>query len=210
MMAAAREVLFFAILALSPLAYGSVEVWSATALHLAVLLLVLLWVGEGIVSGGLSLGKTPMDAPLLAFLFYSAVNIVTSRYWAASRDQFFVIADCAVMFYLGVRVLSRRGALVRFYYIMTALGVGLSLYGIIAHFSHEETLGLRGPFVNHNHFAGWLEMCFPLPLALALFGAGNRKNLRPLFFLPDRFRMILSAADHRRRLPPIPPFRFGG
>lgn len=182
MMAAAQEVLFFAILILSPLAYGSVEVWSSAALHCAVLVLILLWAGEGIVSGGLSLRKTPVNAPLLAFLFYSAVNVGLSRYRAASRDQFFVIMDCVVMFFLGLRILSRRGVLVRSTYMMTALGVGLSLYGIIGYFSHQEPLGLRGPFVNHNHFAGWLEMCFPLPLALAVFGAGHRRKLRPVFF----------------------------
>ena len=64
---------------------------------------------------------------------------------------------------------------------LVIFGFALAIFGLIQHFSWNGKLyWLRsisvaattpfGPFVNHNHFAGYMEMLLPLPVALIVTG----------------------------------------
>jgi O-antigen ligase len=96
---------------------------------------------------------------------------------------------------------------------LTILGVALALVGIIQKplfvgkiyglWTPEQAHGTAfGPFVNRNHFAGWMLMGLPLSLGLFCAGVANgMRGLRPgwrykLLWLasPDANRLILIAA----------------
>ncbi|CAN5516534.1 hypothetical protein BH23ACI1_BH23ACI1_13610 [soil metagenome] len=109
------------------------------------------------------------------------------------------------------RLLSVTGSR-RLVEALTALGVVLALVGIIQKPLYtgaiyglwELELGRMpfGPFVNRNHFAGWMVMV--LPLTLALLSAGIDRSMRGLrpgwrskilwFSSPEASQLVLIAA----------------
>jgi len=156
-----------------------------------VLALLLLSVLEGVYMGGITLRRTSVDVPLLLFIAYGVLNALTSLYWAVSRDELFLLCDFVIVYIIGVRILSREKNTLRFSMSVVILSAALSLYSIVALLSSQASTAIRGPFVNQNHFAGWLEMCLPLSLSLAFFSRGERKGYKPLFFF---FSILIGLA----------------
>jgi O-antigen ligase len=113
---------------------------------------------------------------------------------------------------IGLTRLFSLSGCVRFVETLTVFAVLLALVGIIQKsFSTGAVYGLWqldigrhpfGPFVNRNHFAGWMVMA--LPLALALLVAGIDRGMRGVkagwrhkvlwFSSPEASRLILIAA----------------
>jgi len=137
---------------------------------------------EGVYSEEITFKRTSIDLPMLLFIAYGILNTFTSLYWAASRDELFLLCDFVIVYIFGVKILSREKNTLRFSMSVVILSAVLSLYSIVALLSSQASTAIRGPFVNQNHFAGWLEMCLPLSLSLAFFSHGERKGYRPLFF----------------------------
>ena len=80
---------------------------------------------------------------------------------------------------------ERKRSLVVF---LTIFGFALSLFGLLQYFTWNGNLywlrpalvvteGVIGPFVNHNHFAGYLELIIPLPIALIVTGAVSHNRI---------------------------------
>jgi O-antigen ligase len=129
------------------------------------------------------------------------------------RDTWIALALFASLSLLLVgmaRLFSMTGAR-RFVQALTLLGVALALVGIIQKPLYsgaiygvwELEIGRMpfGPFVNRNHFAGWMVMA--LPLTLALLSAGIDRGMRGLkpgwrykvlwFSSPEASQLILIA-----------------
>ena len=120
-------------------------------------------------------------------------------------------ASLALLLVGMTRVFSRTGAR-RFVEALTGFGVILALIGIIQKPLYtgsiyglwELELGRLpfGPFVNRNHFAGWMVMA--LPLTLALLAGGIDRGMRGLkpgwrhkvlwFSSPEASQLVLIAA----------------
>jgi len=67
-------------------------------------------------------------------------------------------------------------------------GFGVALFGIVQHLTWNGKLywlrpspreGGFGPFVNHNHFAGYVEMILPLAIAMAYYLLDLRRRRAP-------------------------------
>jgi O-antigen ligase len=117
----------------------------------------------------------------------------------------------AVLLVGTVRLLSVTGSQ-RFVELLTVLAVVLALIGIVQKPLYNGAIyGLWrleigrtpfGPFVNRNHFAGWMVMALPLTLALLLAGiARGMKGIKPgwrsrVLWLssPEASQLILIAA----------------
>jgi hypothetical protein len=81
-------------------------------------------------------------------------------------------------------------------------GLALAMFALVQHFTWNGSFyWLRqasthvtspfGPFVNRNHFAGYMEMLIPLPLAIVITRAGS-KDLR-IFHLFAAAMMAIAA-----------------
>ncbi len=181
----------FGLLLFGPLAFGAVEPWSIFVLEAGAALLLVLWTVRQAACGELSVSWNPLFAPMLGFALYIGFQLVTGR--TAYRYQTFSAAllYCAygIFCFLVVQVL-RRTTQVR------ALAVTFSVYGsLLASFALLQGLSsttklywlrtprtggwIYGPYVNHNHYAGLMEMLVPIPLVFSLTrGArGPRKIL---------------------------------
>src|SRR5436190_375907 len=125
-----------------------------------------------------------------ARLMALAGNAHALSIWPASTRVALVLYAALVIWLAGlVRLLSSAGSR-RFVEALTGLGVLVELVGIVQKPLYSGAIyGLWtlkpwrepfGPFVNRNHFAGWMVMVLPLTLALLVAGI-NRSTaaLRP-------------------------------
>ena len=97
----------------------------------------------------------------------------------ATLMEFFRITSYIVFYILTIQILSRNDALKKTVTIVTIFASLLCLFAIVQHLLPNSRiywireLTLRGspfgPYVNRNHFAGLMEMLFPVVLSLFLF-----------------------------------------
>jgi O-antigen ligase/tetratricopeptide (TPR) repeat protein len=97
----------------------------------------------------------------------------------ATVAEFFRILSYGAFYILTVQILTDRKLLKRVIKVLVVFASVLSLFGILQHilsnnkifWLRELTMGgtLFGPYVNRNHYAGLMEMLFPLVLGLFLY-----------------------------------------
>jgi O-antigen ligase len=103
-------------------------------------------------------------------------------------------------FHLANRLSRRSSDRNLFAYVLTALGVALSLFAVYqkSRFGnllygsvHVESGTPFGPFVNHNHFAGYAEACALVALGAAL---GSSRRSSALSFLLGGSAVLIGIA----------------
>jgi O-antigen ligase len=181
----------FSLLLFGPLAFGAVEPWSIFVLEAGASILLVLWMVRQAISGELVVTGSQPFPPLLVFALLIGVQLATGR--TAYRYETFSsgLLYCAygVLCFLVVQVLRRTSQVQTLTLIFSAYGFLLASFALLQSLSGTTKLyGLRtprlggwiyGPYVNHNHYAGLMEMLVPIPLVYALTrGAqGPRKTM---------------------------------
>lgn len=169
----------FGLLLFCPLAFGAVEPWSIFLLEAATMLLFVFWIWTQFSSGRISILWNPIFAPVLVFAALVLIQIVAGKtaYRNATFSSFLLYTAYGILCFLVVQCL-RTTRQIKF------LAVVLSGYGTaVASFALLQGLGLSdklywlrtprgggwiyGPYVNHNHYAGLMEMLFPIPVVLS-------------------------------------------
>jgi O-antigen ligase len=172
------------LLVLAPLPYGTVEVWSTTLWELLVFVLVLLWAGDVLQTGRLMLARNPLALPLLGLLLLAVAQLLplsagrplTYDPFATWQAAIKILASLLffLLFATFVNTDERR---------RTAAKVIIGTCTLIALAAIAQTYlgkvlwprGTFGPFVNRNHFAGFLELGIGLAGGL-LIGRGTRRE----------------------------------
>jgi O-antigen ligase len=172
------------LLVLTPLPYGTVEVWSITLWELLVFVLVLLWGADVLQTGRLRLARNPLALPLFGLLLLALAQLLplsagrpltydTYATWQAAI-KIFASLLFFLLFATFVNTDDRR---------RTAAKVSIGLCTLIALIAIGQTYlgktlwprGTFGPFVNRNHFAGFLELGIGLAGGF-LIGRGTRRE----------------------------------
>ena len=177
------------VLLLAPLAFGAVEPWSIFALEACSMLLLALWVSRQWINHELNLSDHPLYRPMAAFFALLLVQwtLGTTAYrhvtyahlllYAAYGMLVFVVTQTlrrSSQFELMAKLFSGYGGVVAGFAMLQGLAPNGKLYWI---FPLEQGGFIYGPYVNHNHYAGLMEMLLPFPLVLAAsrFTDGIRK-----------------------------------
>ncbi len=178
----------FGLLLFGPLAFGAVEPWSIFVLEAGSVSLVLLWLAKQWVDGEIKLHWNPLYLPMLAFGGLIAVQIVlhTSVYRHDTFSQALLYTAYAMLCFLSGQVLLRSSQarkLVVIFVIYGFIVAALALLQGIApngklFWIRQPRLGgwIYGPYVNHNHYAGLMELLIPIPLVLALTRLADDKE----------------------------------
>lgn len=182
-----ERIIFFGLLTLllfGPLAFGAVESWSILVQQLVAAGLVMLWI-----CGWMSNPQTNAQPNRLYFPWAALGLVVLLQMFlrvppylhpallaAASGITYlliFFLANQALKYPQNVRIAART---------FLIFGFVLAIYSTFQAFiAPEKLLGFRpprlasrpfGPYVNHAHYAGLMELLLPFPLALAF-----RRNL---------------------------------
>lgn len=193
-----KNILFYGIVAIlifSPIARGATRIWAITPILIIIysLLFLRLLFRDSFISGTVpfkiqerALAGT---VPIIAFAVLAVISFVFSIY---KHDSFFALLR--LFGYIGIyylvvnnfdRMMRRR-----LLGLVICIGAGLSLYGFLQYFGalnhswwHPPEF-LAATYVNHNHFAGYLELVIPLAIGM-LFS----RSLRSF-----GYRLVIVAA----------------
>ncbi len=177
------------------LALGTVEAWSVAIFELMVVVLMLLWAAKAILEKRLEIEFPPAALPLAAFLLLGLAQSIAfagsaghtvslSMDVEATRGAASMIFFLFLSFLIAVNFFDTPRRLRTLATFLIIFGLALAVFAIIQHFTWEGKMywvrpadsagaGTGGPFVNRNHFAGYMEMLIPIPAALALSRAAR-------------------------------------
>jgi O-antigen ligase len=209
-----------AAIVFTTLALGTVEAWSIAIFQLIILILVILWTIKAILEKRLEIKIPSAALPLGAFVLlglaqstaFTRSNGQTSSMSMdveATRGAVVTIFFLLLAFLIAANYfdsLERLRILANF---LTLFGLALAVFAMIQHFTWEGKMywfrtvasagaGTGGPFVNRNHFAGYMEMLIPIPLALALSRDAVRTEARLFFGFAAAIMSIALVASLSR------------
>jgi len=174
------------VFALAVLAHGAVEAWSESLLEIGAAILLVIWAVLVSRDSTLKIRWSALNAPLLCLLGIGlaqlAFHLTVNSY--LTRTELLKLVSYFIVFFLTAQAFQERTDLRKLAWFLVFLGFAVSLLGIIQHFTaegkiywfRELTLGGSpfGPYVNRNHFAGFVELVAPVGLALLVFRGLHR------------------------------------
>ena len=121
--------------------------------------------------------------------------------------EFFRFSSCVVLYIFTIQLLADRVYLSRTIFLLAALASGIALLAILQKFTSPDAIywmreiregSPMGPWVNRNHFAGFMEMALPVLIVLFLYyrpkvryKSGWRKKITMFFAVPESNLHIL-------------------
>jgi O-antigen ligase len=169
------KAIFYALLSLlvlTPLPYGAVETWSTALWEICVFVIVLMWGLHSAIEGRLKISANPLALPMIALLVVAIVQIwpmnagggrqtISYDPHVTSLVAFKILASICffLLFATYVNNDERRklavNVIIAVCVLIALVGIGQSYIGKVLW--QRSGIGF-GPFVNRNHFAGFLEM----------------------------------------------------
>lgn len=186
----ARVVLYgtFALLLFGPLAFGAVEPWSIFLLEAGSTVLFLTWLYQQSLQGQIKMRVNPLFAPMAVFGLLIAAQIVfrTSAYPHDSLSLALLYVAYGLLSFLASQSLLRGSQARRLATILSVYGATVAVFALIQGLAANGRLywlrapgvqgWIYGPYVNHNHYAGLMEMLVPIPLVLSLTHLASTKT----------------------------------
>ena len=181
----------FGLLLFGPLAFGAVDPWSTFVLEAGAVLLFALWVWKQAANHEIKIRENPLYAPMLAFGAVTLVQLVFG--WTAYRHDTFWQALLYLAYglfaFLASQCLRRSAQAKTLAVVVSAYGAGLAGFALLQGLSPNGKLywirstphggWFYGPYANHSHYAGLMEMLVPIPLVFCLtrFAKGRIRAL---------------------------------
>jgi O-antigen ligase len=179
-----------ALLMLAPLAFGAVELWAVFVIEIAAAALMTFWFLRQVKSGSVSVRSNPIFLPMCAFgalvLFQTAGP---SSYQHATRSAFQLYIAYGCICFLITQTLTRTTQVRRIATLLATSGTLVAMFAVLQSLSSNGKIywlraprfggWIYGPYVNHNHYAGLMEMLTPIPLVFAFskYASGRRRWL---------------------------------
>ncbi len=179
------------LFAFSVLALGTVEVWSESVLEIGAAALFLWWAIVVYGNSGAKVYWSPLNGPLLGLIGIGLLQLIfhETAYPFLTRTMLLKLSAYFLVLFLTAQAFRKRKNLGKLAWFVIAFCFAVSLFAIIQHFTSGAEIywmsDLKiegdpfGPYVNRNHFAGFVELTLPMGLALMAFH-GVRRDLIPL------------------------------
>jgi O-antigen ligase len=178
----------FGLLMFGPLAFGAVEPWSIFFLETGAVLLMLLWLLKQCIDGEITVGSNPLFVPMLAFfgLIVAQILLRVSAYPHDTVSETVLYCAYGMLCFLSTQVLRRSSQARKIGFILGFYGIAVALFALLQgiapngrlYWLRVPQLGgwIYGPYVNHNHYAGLMEMLVPIPLVTSLSRLADEKT----------------------------------
>jgi O-antigen ligase len=181
------------LIAFAVLSFGAVQPWSQSILEGGAALLFLYWAVVASLGTGKKIQWNVLNWPLLGLVGIGLLQLLFhgTAYPFLTRLQLLRVATYFLVFFLFAQAFRSRGDLTMLAWCLILFCFAVSLLTIIQHFTAGNTIywvepvnGSQpyGPYVNRNHFAGFVELTLPVGLALIAF-RGLRRDVLPLMTL---------------------------
>ena len=178
----------FGLLMFGPLAFGAVEPWSIFLLETGALVLALLWLAKQYVDRELAVEWNPLFLPMAAFgiLILTQIALRSSAYLHDTITEAFLYAAYGLLCFVSTQSLLRASQARKMALILSFYGFALAAFSLLQgiapngklYWMRQPRLGgwIYGPYVNHNHYAGLMEMLIPIPLVISLSHLAHEKE----------------------------------
>ncbi len=193
---------------LAVLSFGGVEPWGQAILEIGAAILFVFWGVMVVRRRQMEIHWNWLYLPLLglvAIAMLQCLFALTVYPYLTKIELLRWISYCLV-FFLTMESFRTEDHFRQLVWFLLSLGFVVSLFGIIQHFTFNGKLywfvslppgaAPFGPFVDGDHFAGFVELTAPLGLALLLFRSWRREQLTLLllFTIVPIGALILSAS----------------
>lgn len=168
------QVFLILMLIFTPIARGAVRIWAFAPVEILVLCILLLCTFRAASSSQINIRRTPLDIPILLFLAVFLITTFNSRYLYTSVMELVRLSSLAIIFYIVVNFINEEKRIKRLINVILGVGTGIALFGILQYLgffdkSWWDSAGfLSATYVNHNHFAGYMELVIPLSIGMIL------------------------------------------
>lgn len=168
----------FAVLLFGPLAFGAVEPWAIFLLELGATVLFVIWARQQLREEAFTIRWNPLFGPMLAFGAIVALQLIfrITAYWHDTFTSALLYLAYALLAFLVTQSMQRSSQAKTLALVISSYGVLLALFALLQSLSGTTKLywlrtprsggWIYGPYVNHNHYAGLMEMLVPIPLVL--------------------------------------------
>jgi len=170
----------FGLLMFGPVAFGSVEPWSIFVLEAGATLLVLLWLAKHWIYDEIRIKWNPLFLPMAAFDVLIVIQLAAggSTYRHDTVAGALLYCAYAMLCFLSSQTLFRNFQARRLAFVFSIYGAALASFALLQGMASNGKLywmrtprmggQIYGPYVNHNHYAGLMEMLVPIPLVLSV------------------------------------------
>jgi O-antigen ligase len=180
---------------------GAVEPWSLAILELMVILVILMWAGRSYSARRVSIAIPRATAPIGMLVLIGLAQSVAlagkdgrtsslSLDVEATRSAALVLFLLTGCFLAGVNFFVGRRRVWIITRCLVVYGLVMAVFALVQHLASDgHTYWLRplsqgpswfGPFVNHSHFAGYMTLLIPIPVAV-MMNRSVRSEERLLF-----------------------------
>ena len=170
----------FGLLMFGPLAFGAVEPWSIFVLEAGAVVLTLLWLAQQWLEGEIEILWNPLFFPMAAFAALIALQLILgiSAYRHATIAGAMLYCAYGMLCFLVTQTLQRSSQARKIAVVLGLYGVTLASLALLQGISSNGKLfwlrtprlggWIYGSYVNHNHYAGVMELLAPVPLVISL------------------------------------------
>jgi O-antigen ligase len=180
------------LLGFGPLAFGAVEEWATSTLEIGAAVCVILWAVRELAGESFALQRNPLFLPIVLFAGLVGLQLLTNHtaYWFVTWRDALLWAAYGMIFFVATQALYRTSTVKAFAFFFVAFGFLVALFSIAQQFTwngklywvvpNSQSGWVYGPYVDHAHFAGLMEMLVPIPLVFALMSRWQQSQ-RVLF-----------------------------
>ena len=168
------------LLIFAVLAFGAVDEWSTFAFEAGAAVLFLVWAGQQLVSRQVTLSKNPLYLP--AFLFFglilAQVALRRSAYGYVTEYEALQYISYGMVLLIGAECVREEEARKIFAHVMVVFGACYAFFALVQELTANGKIfwvhspqfhgSIYGSYVNHDHYAGLMEMLVPLPFVLSM------------------------------------------
>ena len=178
-----------AVLAFAVLAFGAVEEWSTFAFEAGAAALFLIWAGRQFVSKQVTLSKNPLYLPTFIFfgLILAQIVLRKSAYGYVTKYEALQYVSYGIVLLIAAECVRHEGSRRIFALAMILFGTLYAFFALAQELTSKGEIfwvrtprfhgSIYGSYVNHDHYAGLMEMLVPIPLVISmghLFRGGQR------------------------------------
>jgi len=171
------------VLVFGPLALGVVDFWSTALFETGAAVVLLLWIAWQLTSDEVKIRWSPLFDPMLVFCALVLLQMAfhrTAYLYDSLSDLWRCIAYGILTFVVVQLVRSDENFVLLFGQSLAAFGSIYAVFAVLQGFTSEGQIywlikpqagNVYGSYVNHNHYAGLMELILPIAFVLAFGGA---------------------------------------
>jgi O-antigen ligase/tetratricopeptide (TPR) repeat protein len=183
------------ILIFAPILRGAVNPCVFMAIYIIILFALLISIPGIFVNGEIRIRRTPIDIAILLFFLAAIISGLNSRYIYGSFTELIRLGNLGMVFYIAANFIRTEKDIKRVLDIVLITAGAIAIFGVLQYLGAldkswwDNPRFLSATFVNHNHFAGYLELVIPVCLGMILTEADTGKKAIYIYLF-----LILSGA----------------